>query len=77
MLLNVFIPQEQGTCEGLSYDMGIDTNWYYNLGAFIADFSITQESETFPPIFWWPSRGTGFHVIGQIHSPGKGAASQN
>ena len=25
MLLKVFIPQEQGTCEGLSYDMGIDT----------------------------------------------------
>ena len=25
MLLNVFIPQEQGTFEGLSYDMGIDT----------------------------------------------------
>ena len=25
MLLNVFIPQEQGTCEGLPYEMGIDT----------------------------------------------------
>ena len=52
MLLNVFIPQEQGTCEGLPFEMGIDTcKLSYNLGAFIADFSITQESETFPPIF--------------------------
>ena len=33
---------------------------------FIADFSITQETENFPPIFWWLSRGTFMSLVKSI-----------